>query len=172
LIGKKGPLRLIEAFEEVARRFPDAVLVIAGDGRLLEECRTSAAKCNAQVHVLGHVDDVGALYADGDVFVSPSTAESFGISAMEAALSDIPMILGRIAPWTDVFTDGEHCEFVDPESIPQIESAIVRLLDDPTRARRQAKQAKSLVVEKYSEQAALEAMTAAYSAAMAKLRRT
>lgn len=163
---RKSPVKTVEAFKTVVAHYPDAVLVMAGDGELMPQCREAARDLGDSVCFLGHVNNVDDLYADGDIFVGPSMAESFGRTAMEAALSKTPMVLGRIRPWTDYFQSGSDCEFVDPEDAESIARGILQLLDDPERSRHLAENAAAIVSERFGEKGVLATLSEAYKYAL------
>jgi len=166
MVHEKGPKRVIEAFRLVLASRPNSVLVIAGDGQQLEECRQVAADLGQKVRFMGHVANVGQLYAESDVFVAPSTGESFGISGMEAALAGIPMVLSRIRPWTDVFQENQECLFVDCEDVGSIARMVLQHLDNPARAREMAALAKRTVQDGFSPSAAMAALSQTYRFAL------
>jgi glycosyltransferase involved in cell wall biosynthesis len=163
---RKSPLQTIEAFRYVVAQYPNAVLVMAGEGDLLVKCQEKAKDLGNSVHFLGHVNDVDSLYVDADIFVGPSTAESFGRTAMEAALTKTPMVLGCIRPWTDYFVPSHDCEFVDPQNPQSIAQGILRLLDDKLRANQFSENAFQVVTARFSQSAALEALSKAYEYAL------
>src|SRR5690606_1106187 len=76
---QKGQRVLLEAFEQVAARRPNALLVIAGrKGHAtpeLERLVAGSALLQERVRFLGHRDDVPDLLAASDVFVFPSLYE-------------------------------------------------------------------------------------------------
>lgn len=141
-------------------------LVIAGDGPLRDECDETSKHNPGLCHVLGHIEDVGPLYSDADVYVSPSKGESFGISAMEAGLAGVPMVLTEIRPWTDVFKDRRDCLFVPRENSSALAEAVMELLGNPTMARRLGDQAQTTLRHNYSESAFVEALDRMYAFAM------
>lgn len=163
---QKSVIELIEAFRLVVADCPQAVLIIAGEGGLLSTCRSSMRGMDEKVFLLGHVIDVAPFYADADVFVAPSIAESFGIAAMEAALNRAPMVLGRIRPWTDYFKHEEACEFVDPKNPQDIAEAVLRILSNRGYAKRLSDNAYRIVSERFSTGAALDALSKAYTYAI------
>lgn len=166
VVEAKGPGTLIAAFAEIAPRHPDAVLVIAGAGPDLEPCRVRARPLGPRVRFLGHVDAVGDLYADADVLAAPSVAESFGLAAMEGALSGVPLLLTRIEPWTDVFADGDSCLFVGFADVDATARALSDLLGNPAHARSMALRAKQIAETRFSKPAVLRALDRAYAHAV------
>lgn len=111
----------LEAFAELRRREPCAVLAVVGEGdaalmRSLEE-QVRALGLETSVVFWGPVygDERWELYNDADVFVLLSDDESFGVTAIEAAAMGVPVVatrsvssaidLSRIAPVTIVPPD-------------------------------------------------------------------
>lgn len=164
---RKSPIQTIEAFKSVIAQYPKAVLVMAGDGELMPQCHKAARDLSKAIYFLGHVSNVNHLYADADVFIGPSTAESFGRIAMEAALSKTPMVLGQIRPWTDYFQANKDCQFVDPQDSQSIAQGIIQLLDNPQRSRQLAKNAFTVVQANFGEDGVMNALSKAYEYALA-----
>jgi len=88
----KDPLTPVRAFEELARRGTEAVLLLAGDGPLRPEVETAACDGDA-VRVLGFRDDVKRLFAAADVFVLSSRREGLSFALLEAmSLGVVPVV--------------------------------------------------------------------------------
>jgi glycosyltransferase involved in cell wall biosynthesis len=163
LTPQKGVNTLIETAELMLPSRRDVHFVIAGDGPLLEKCRQTASRFPSQFHVLGHIDDVGAVYADGDIYVSPSSCESFGISAMEAGLSGKPMLLSRIRPWTDVLTEGTDCYFFTDGKTSDFAQKLERLIESPQDRNRLADNARLSIMSQFSDLAICDALEKMYN---------
>jgi glycosyltransferase involved in cell wall biosynthesis len=86
---KNFPL-VIEAFEAMRRERPDAKLVLVGDGPLSEELR----KRNVGYVIAGRLVNgkLSAHYASGDIFLFPSTTETFGNVTLEAMASGLGIV--------------------------------------------------------------------------------
>jgi glycosyltransferase involved in cell wall biosynthesis len=92
---RKGVDMLLEAFEAVARSHPDAELRLAGAGSLEGEIRARAARepLAGRVTLLGRVGraEVPALLRSSTLLAVPSLGEPFGMSALEALASGLPV---------------------------------------------------------------------------------
>lgn len=71
------------------------------------------------------------LYRTSDVFVLPSTAEAFGIAAVEAAAAGLPVIASRVGGLTDIVDDGRTGYLIDPTDVAGLVRHLRRLADDP-----------------------------------------
>ena len=90
----------------------DTVVMIGGDGDLLEPLRRQVAEHGLQhkVHLLGHIPDhtLAAHFAACDVFCMPSTlrAEAYGVAIVEAMVCGKPIVATDIAgsgvPWVNL----------------------------------------------------------------------
>jgi glycosyltransferase involved in cell wall biosynthesis len=96
---QKGPEAFLEAAARVVRVEPRVKFVVAGSGDLWTRLVERAAKSGLarHVHFTGFLrgDDVEKAYAAADVFVLSSVSEPFGITPLEAAARDVPVIVSR-----------------------------------------------------------------------------
>ena len=96
---------LIEAFAELARLRPDAVLLLVGSGEAEALAESWAAERGVadKVRFLGQRADVGRLYQAFDAFALPSLYEGLGIVGVEAQAAGLPCFLSdRITREVDV----------------------------------------------------------------------
>jgi glycosyltransferase involved in cell wall biosynthesis len=80
----------IEACEAIRRRRPDCRLVLVGDGPLQKGLESR----NAARVVAGRLadEDLARHYASADLFLFPSTTETFGNVTLEAMASGLPIV--------------------------------------------------------------------------------
>lgn len=106
LAARKRPRALLEVFREAAVS-PAARLVVVGDGPRAEAYRRWC-RAHPYVHVtlLGQLDrrQIRSVLGRADVFLAPATRESFGIAALEAHESGLPVV-GRSATGVADFID-------------------------------------------------------------------
>ena len=103
---RKGAVLAICGFSKVLQRFPDARLVMIGDGPLLEQTIATANKLGVieNVEFTGKLPwvDVQKYYAESSVFLFTSLRDSFGAQVMEAAAKGLPVVAlegGGAAEW-------------------------------------------------------------------------
>jgi glycosyltransferase involved in cell wall biosynthesis len=86
---------LLRAFGIIQRRFPEAVLTIAGDGSEAARLKNLAAEWGlAGVKFCGAVPyrDLPSLYATHDIYINSSNVDNFPGALVEAACSGLPIV--------------------------------------------------------------------------------
>ncbi len=110
LVYEKGIQNLIAAMPKVLEHYHDSKLVIAGKGGMIDELRreTEALGISHKVYFAGYLNskDVQKMYKCADVSVFPSTYEPFGIVAIEAMLSGIPVVVSDIGGLNEIVEHG------------------------------------------------------------------
>ena len=98
---EKNHAFLLEVFD-IIRKQKKSTLVLVGCGSFDEELKTQAEKLGIKNDVLflGTCSDISRLYQAFDVFIMPSTAEGFGLAAVEAQCSGLGCILSEHFPKT------------------------------------------------------------------------
>lgn len=131
----KGIEYTIEAFKEVLKKHPDAILVLAGafDYYAKEiKAHLSTLPENSYVEIYFE-DDLFALFQLFDVFVHvPITpdVEAFGQVYIEAMLSKIPSIITLSGIAHEYAQHQKNCWVVDYKNSEQIKEGILTLLDN------------------------------------------
>ena len=137
---EKGFDVAVAAFGRLARRFPTARLVVAGEGaqRAGLEALVSDLRVRDRVDFLGWVlpQDVPALLNSVTVVIVPSRSESLGLVAVQAAQMARPVVASRVGGLPEVVTHGETGLLVPPESPAALAGALAELLEQPDRAAR------------------------------------
>lgn len=125
--------RLLEAFAVVRQRHPDLKLVMTGkpkpgyDNLLVIARRLEITDA---IIFVGFVSEelLPALYRQARCFVFVSLYEGFGLPALEAAAAGTPVIASNISSIPEVM--GSAAQYVNPESVPSIVTALDEVLTD------------------------------------------
>lgn len=104
----KRVLDVVRAFARIAATV-DSVLVLVGDGpdRDAAEAEARALGVHDRLLTLGRIDKVAPLLANADLLLLPTDVESFGLSALEALASGVPVIGTAAGGLPEVVTHGE-----------------------------------------------------------------
>ena len=130
----KGHADLIEAFHRISGAFPQARLVLAGDGMpLFARLQAQAASLGLapRVHFLGRRDDIGDVMAAFDVFALPTQREALGTVFIEAAAMGVPVIGGNVGGVPETMQADVTGLLVPPRDPAALAAALERLLADP-----------------------------------------
>jgi glycosyltransferase involved in cell wall biosynthesis len=108
---------LIAGFTSVIAEYPNAQLHVIGDGDERERLEQLAADTglNDQITFHGRVPDLrrDELLSSAWLFVTPSRAEGWGMSVMEAATLGVPALSFRVAGLQDAIEEGATGWLVD-----------------------------------------------------------
>lgn len=91
---QKNHKLLIDIFQEIYQQNSNCILVLAGIGELMEECKDKVKRLGLQnkVKFLGFRSDVNDLLQAMDVFLMPSLYEGFPVTGIEAQASGLPCV--------------------------------------------------------------------------------
>ena len=104
--GEKNHAFLLDAFGEVLKRDPYAVLLLAGDGPLRPEIeRKTATLPTGAVRFLSVRRDIPELLQAGDVFTFPSVFEGLPVTMIEAQAAGLPCIMSDAVTDECIVTD-------------------------------------------------------------------
>ncbi len=130
----KGLDILLRAFKEVNVLFPDVDLVFAGarsgTDRSVQELAIGLG-LSKKVKLLGRIsnEDLALAYEGAEMFVLPSRYEGFGLPALEAMASGVPVIVSDKGSLPEVV--GDAALICKSENHGMFADAMINLLRDP-----------------------------------------
>ncbi len=151
---EKGLDFLLEAYEGLLRRRPDAVLALAGDGPYRERFM-EAADGLGEVHMLGRVphEELPAVYSGADLLVFPSTTDTFGMVVLEAQACGLPCLVTDVGGPQAIVADGRTGSVLPARDADAWAGAMADLLEvrdaDPERWIRMREASRRLTVDGY-----------------------
>jgi 1,2-diacylglycerol 3-alpha-glucosyltransferase len=167
-VGRMDPEKrlefIVEAFDLIADRVPNAHLVFAGDGgsRKDVEARAAATHAKDRIHFLGMVNraELPDIFHDADVFLSASTTEVHPISVIEAIASGLPMVAVQDEAFEGMIDNGLNGYLV-PLDVNVYANTLADLLPDCERLKTFGVHSTKLS-EKYSIESQVKALEKLY----------
>lgn len=129
---QKGLTFLLQAWEMVTAKQPEATLLLLGKGPQEGELKALADRMgiSERVMFLGEKGDVKPYFQASDVFALPSLAEGLSNVLLEAMATGLPCIATRVGGNVDLIEDGINGLLVEPRNPNQLAEGILRLLQD------------------------------------------
>lgn len=145
---EKGHADLIDAFHRILAKFPQAHLLLVGEGmpvfgRLKAQVATLGLE--SRVHFLGRRHDIGNVLQALDVFALPTHREAFGTAFVEAAAMGVPVIGTDVGGVPETMQAGVTGLLVPPRDPAALAAALESLLADPARRRRMGEAGREMV---------------------------
>jgi L-malate glycosyltransferase len=130
----KRVLDVVRAFARIAKQV-NSVLVLVGDGPDRDAAEDEARQLGVhdRVLALGRIEKVAPLLANADLMLLPTDVESFGLSALEALASGVPVIGTDAGGLPEVVTHGETGFLFPVGDYASMGDAGAALLADPAR---------------------------------------
>lgn len=171
---EKGVQDLLAALPRIRRSHPGTTLTIAGDGTqrdwLLDLARKHrVAKAVNFLGAVGH-EDLVALMHRCDAIVLPSRYEPFGIVALEAAATGIPLVVSTAGGLGEAVQEPDTGLTFEPADVAGLTAAVRATLSDPDAAAQRAIRARARLTEEFSWAEVAERTAAVYLAAKRRVR--
>jgi N-acetyl-alpha-D-glucosaminyl L-malate synthase BshA len=148
------PVKRAEAVVEVFRRIRAEIrarLLLVGDGPDLAKASALAHDLGLgqDVIALGEQDQVVPLLSVADLFLLPSSQESFGLAALEAMACGVPVIASEVGGLPEVIDHGINGFLKDPDDLDGMSQQALTLLTTPELHRRVAEAARHKVEQRF-----------------------
>jgi L-malate glycosyltransferase len=159
---------VVQIFARVHAALP-ATLVMVGDGPDRDDAEEEARVLGVDrdVHFLGKIDRVAPLLASADLFLLPSDRESFGLSALEALASGVPVIGCNVGGLPEVVREGETGFLRPPADVEGMSQGALELLQDPARWQAMSTLAARDARARFSQDAVVAQYEALYQSTLA-----
>lgn len=154
LVYEKGIQHLIAAMPKILNGYRDSKLVVCGKGAMIDELKAQANAMGIgdKVYFAGYMNgkDVQKMYKAADIAVFPSTYEPFGIVALEAMLSENPVVVSDIGGLNEIVEHRENGMKSYAGNANSIADSILELLYDHKLCADITKKAKNKVRNNYN----------------------
>ncbi len=166
IVGRFDPnkkhLLLIEAFNQLAARLPDARLVIVGDKGAEKEKIHAAAQASAvrdRIHLAGFQPNPAPWYQALDLLAAPSIFEGLSNAVLEAMACGVPCLAHTACGNAEVITSGMDGYLAALDSRDTLAAELHRVLAGAAELARVGTRARARVTQDFS----LDAMAANYA---------
>jgi glycosyltransferase involved in cell wall biosynthesis len=169
MVPEKGFQYLIEAAPAVLAKFPNAKLLLIGDGPFRASLEKLAEQLEIRSRIIftGKQRDMKRVYDSLNIFVLPSLAEGMPMVILEAMEARKAIIATSVGSIPALIIPEKTGLLVKPGDRRGLQNAVLRLLGDPQLSCSLGREAQSYVRQKYS----LVRMAEQYSALYQELRR-
>lgn len=141
---------LIRVFKQVRNQI-ESKLLLVGEGPELNAIRdmVQSESLEKDVHFLGNQDDVAPLFNAADLFCLPSEKESFGLVALEAMASGVPVIGSTAGGIPEVVQQGTSGFLAPVGDVISMADYAVRLLQNSDEYQRMSAAARNRALEEF-----------------------
>jgi glycosyltransferase involved in cell wall biosynthesis len=148
----KGHKYLVAAMKEVLKDFPDAKLLICGEGKEKAALAKLAEELGLTDSIIFRPQSRGTkeVLLAMDIFVMPSLHEGLGLALMEAMAAGVPVIGSCVGGIKTLINDGVTGLLVKPADSPGLAAAIVSMLKNMAWADQLAKNAHYFIRDNFS----------------------
>jgi L-malate glycosyltransferase len=158
---------LVRVFIDISIEYPKLKLMIVGDGSqysLLNQMIANA-QLSERIKILPGMPHhlVPDCLKEIDVFVIPSKSESFGVVALEASASGLPVIASNVGGLPEVVRDNITGYLVLPDNLLDLKDKIVQLIKSPDIRLRMGKAGREFVEQNYSWDISVLKMSSLYA---------
>ena len=154
LVEVKGHDVLLSAWKQVVAKFPQAILVLTGDGPLRESLKAHCRLLgiNQNVRFLGFVDSITTVYSRADFVVLASRSEGLPLSILEAFAYGLAAVATDVSGIPEIVLPGKTGLLVEPDNPDQLAEAIVQLLSNDSLRKEMGEAGYCLVTQNFSRQ--------------------
>jgi N-acetyl-alpha-D-glucosaminyl L-malate synthase BshA len=148
----KRIMDVLQVFARVSPRVPSRLLMI-GDGpdRSRAEAFCREHHLRERVFFLGNVPNLEEIVGAADLFLLPSEAESFGMAALEAMASEVPVIATKAGGLPEVVVDGETGYLLPVGDVEGMAERAIEILSDAELQRKMGRRAREVAIERFDE---------------------
>lgn len=166
----KRPLDALRVFAGILERMPARLLMI-GDGPLRQECIELADELEiaGRVQFLESTPSIEKFMSVADLFLLPSEQESFGLVALEAMASGVPVVASRVGGLPELVEDGKTGFLRPMGDIQGMLEASLEILKSRTRRRNMGEAARHRAIEHFRPEVVLPKYLEVYEKTLNKV---
>ncbi len=134
-VEREDPMTLIKGFSKFTENFPNAYLVLVGDGPMMKDIQYFISENSlTNVYLPGFVryNRLPLFYSISDVFVHTAPREPWGVSVNEAMACGIPVVVANtVGSHIDLVKEGKTGFVFNVRDYTELSSCLQRLASEP-----------------------------------------
>lgn len=132
LLPNKNQKMAIYVMENIIKKYPDAQLLIAGNGPEKGNLEEEIKKCNLQNNIvmLGYVTNLEKYQSIVDIAVSCSKREGLPLNIVEAMLSGTPVVASINRGHRELIKNGKNGYLVKVDDIKEMTRCVLELIEN------------------------------------------
>jgi glycosyltransferase involved in cell wall biosynthesis len=160
---EKGLQDLLIAFSRVLKKYSSAMLILVGNGEILDELKLQAASLglDGNVRFMGLRHDVPQLMMAGDVYVSSSYREGLSLAMLEAMSAGLPILATKVGD-TEFLLNEDRGLMVAPRDVIALADGMCYLIENPKKMNAMGHAAREFVKSNYSPSSWMDKLIAIY----------
>nr|WP_201280660.1 glycosyltransferase family 4 protein [Hassalia byssoidea] len=170
---QKAPNFLIDAFAKVLENHPNTLLLLVGDGKLLNSLKSQVQQLGIadKVRFLGSREDVPEILKVSDVFALSSLWEGLGRAMTEAMLIGKPVVVPNIYGIPEIVHHNETGLLFPAKNIEQLAQHLNYLLQHPEERERLGNNARQLTRQLFDANLMVQQIEAIYDRVLADIKK-
>jgi N-acetyl-alpha-D-glucosaminyl L-malate synthase BshA len=146
----KNAADVVRIFKKINDEIPSK-LILVGDGPDAPNVLRLADKMGLKNRTLflGGQDSVETILCKADLFLLPSASEAFGLAALEAMSSGVPIVGSVVGGLPELVVDGEVGYLEPIGDVQAMARRSLEILSDSDLHRKMAQNARKIAVEKF-----------------------
>lgn len=149
---EKGHTDLIKGFFRIQTQFPEARLILIGDGPLKDHYRQLIIQLalSQKIYLPGMIPDLRDSFAAMDLFVFPSVAEGLGSVLLKAMAHHVPVFASRVGGIPEIVIEGKTGFLFSPGDPVALADCVLQALSDLDNIRRCTENAAKRIQSEFS----------------------
>lgn len=143
---------LIQSLSLLKNEVPNAKLLLAGNGPLMEDCKNLAFRLGVteMVHFLGYRNDISSLLPMCDLAVASSLREGLPVNIMEAMACALPVIATDNRGHRELILNNENGWIVSHDNIVEMSNKIKHFIQNPNLSVQFGSTGRKMIENKYA----------------------
>jgi len=164
-IPRKGHRGIIDAAPMILEKHPKARFLFFGQGPLKEELLSVCMKSGLEniIRFPGFRKDLDRIFPCLDILLHPASMEGLGVSLLQAAASEVPLIGARAGGIPEIVQDGINGYLIPHDDSAAIVTAVLSLIGDPDKRRRFGREGRRIAESFFSIDAMVDGYKRVYS---------